>query len=419
MKSSLYHSKLPKDTVSALQKKARGYSDLIEEVRKHNDYSHPESSLFIAGDKEYQSAIRKKLGPFKGVKRVILVAIGGSIQGTHAVYKALSTNEKQLTIVDSVEEDTLKKVEEIVNSVNDSRHIALVIVSKSGTTTETMLNSLKIIEMWERKFGDAFHKRVIFIGNEGTEFLALGEKRGITCFSIPGSIGGRFSVFTAVGIVPLTLLGINVAALTKGAVEALAKGELRAIEKNAVTLAAYAETGVHTVNFFTFNKRLELLGFWYRQLLAESIGKDKTTAGEPFTKQLLPVVSTSTDLHSVAELYLGGYKGIYTHFIYHKEGRSYRLPTSHWMLEHVPFLKGKKVSDVKDIITESVLRAYNDQRLPYRYTEIDTCTAHEVGAVLATLMAEVMYLGNLFDIDTFGQPSVEFYKKYMRTALTT
>lgn len=205
--------------------------------------------------------------------------------------------------------------------------------------------------------------------------------------------------------------------LLKGAQSAVTKQSFEDIEASSVTLALHAFSGTHTVNFFTFNKRLRSVGLWYRQLLAESIGKSTTKSGTPFTHQLLPVVSTSADLHSSAELYLGGYTGMYTHFIYYNERSTTRIPQSHWMLDHMPILKGKKADTVKDIITEGVLHAYNDQLLPYRYTKMEKCTEYEVGFLLVSLMAEVMYLGYLFNIDAFDQPSVEFYKKYVRAEL--
>lgn len=419
MQSTFHNSTFPKDLVKEVTKKARVYTGKIEKVQASGIFERSESSLCIAGDVAYQKDIKKKLARFTRTKHVILVAIGGSMQGAQAVYDACVHKDiPRFNIVDSIEEKYMEDMERIISATNDARDIVLVVASKSGSTTETMLNALHIIALWEKKFGEAFLKQVVFIGNEGTPFLEAGAKKDILCFTLPHSIGGRFSVFSAVGIVPLTLLGINIPQLLKGALDAVKKESLIQIEESAVTLALHAYSGVHTVNFFSFNRRLRSCGLWYRQLLAESIGKNTTKGETPFTHQLLPIVSTSADLHSSAELYLGGYAGIYTHFIYYTERTSTRMPQAHWMLEHMPILKSKKAAGVKDIITEGVLHAYNDQMLPYRYTKMDKCTEYEVGFLLASLMAEVMYLGYLFNIDTFDQPSVEFYKKYVRAELS-
>lgn len=418
MKSTFSNSTFPKDVLKEFSKKARGYTAELKKIQKNKSYTLPESALFIAQDTEYQKNIKKKLSRFARSQHVILVAIGGSLQGTHAVYKACRPkNAPRLTIVDSIEDKYTEDTERIIGNAKSVHEISLIVVSKSGSTTETMLNAFTIISLGEKKFGEAFLKRVIFIGNDDTPFLEAGKKKNILCFTLPNTIGGRFSVFTAVGIVPLTLLGINIPAFLRGARDAILKESLDTIETSAVELTLHAYAGVRVVNFFTFNRRLRACALWYRQLLAESIGKNQTKSSLPFTHQLLPIVSTSSDLHSVAELYLGGYTGIYTHFLYYKEPTKNRLPTSHWMLDHIPFLKSKKSTVIKDIITEGVLHAYNDQLLPYRYTTLPKCSEYEIGFLLTTLMAEVMYVGHLLNVDTFDQPSVEFYKKYVRAEL--
>ncbi len=234
---------------------------------------------------------------------------------------------------------------------------------------------------------------------------------------MPESIGGRYSIFTAAGMVPLILLGIDVVSLREGALSAVSKKELKHREESAVTLALEAEAGTHTVNFFTFNKRLTLCGYWYRQLLAESIGKNMTTKGTSFIHQLLPIVSTSVDLHSMAQLYLGGYKNMYTQFVYYNERQPFHIRTAHWLLEHVPFLGGKTFDEVNDAIKHGVLRAYDDQKLAYSYTELPKCTAFEIGFLLESRMCEIMCLGYIFNVDPFDQPSVELYKKHTKSVL--
>ena len=419
MQSTFHNSVFPKDLLREFSKKARTYTASLAKIQDSHSYELPESALFIAQDVEYQREIKKKLSRFTRSQHVILVAIGGSLQGTNAVYKACRPkNAPRLTIVDSIEDKYVEDAERIINNAKSVREVSLVVVSKSGSTTETMLNAFIIISLGEKKFGEAFLKRVIFIGNDDTPFLEAGKKKKILCFTLPHTIGGRFSIFTAVGIVPLTLLGINVPALLKGAHDATLKESLSDVEESAVKLALHAYSGARVVNFFTFNRRMRACALWYRQLLAESIGKSQTKSSSPFTHQLLPIVSTSSDLHSVAELYLGGYAGIYTHFLYYKEPTKNSLSTSHWILEHIPFLKSKKATVIKDIITEGVLHAYNDQLLPYRYTTLPKCTEYEIGFLLTSLMAEVMYLGHLLNVDTFDQPSVEFYKKYVRAELS-
>lgn len=418
MKFSFHHTVTTKRRGRVLEKKVHSYTQKITRLLKNNDYKHPESSLVIAGDTKYQNAITKALKPFKGVKHVVLVGIGGSSLGTEAVYHALAfKTSPTLMVLDQIEKDALIKLEEFIKGVSNPKDIALVVVSKSGTTTETMLNAVKVLEVCEKKYGKEFNSRTIFIGNADTPFLKIGKKKKVLCFTMPDIIGGRYSVFTAVGMVPLTLLGIDTQSLREGALALFEKKQMAHVEQSTVILTEAAEHGMHTVNFFTFSERLEQCGYWYRQLLAESIGKRMTTKGTSFAHQLLPVVTTSADLHSMAQLYLGGYKNMYTHFVDYDEKGPYHLLTAHWLIEHVPFLAGSEVLKVKEAIRKGVLQAYDDQKLPYRYTELPKCSAHEIGLLLSSCMCEVMCLAHTLNVNAFDQPSVEFYKKHTRAIL--
>lgn len=419
MKSHSKNSVLPQPRLKAFETKLSKYTDRITALYGLKErYSAPESSLCISGDAAYQMGIQRELKRFKGVRQVILIGIGGSSLGTEAVYSALRTKKSpELTVIDEIDRESLEKVAVLMKSIADPKDIAVVVVSKSGTTTETMLNAVKVLEIGERQYGERLTKQLIFIGDKDTVFFDLGRKKGALCLSIPKVIGGRYSVFTAVGIVPLTLLGIDTAALRRGSQDAMKRASLQRIREHAAILALHALQGVHTVNFFTFNKRLELCGYWYRQLLAESIGKNMTIKKASFSHQLLPIVSTSVDLHSMGQLFLAGYENIYTHFVHFRDQSPYRLLSSHWLLSHVPFLKGKRVEEVSDAIMRGVLKAYDDEKLPYRVTELAECSAYEVGFLLNSLMCEVMCVAHVLSVDAFDQPNVESYKKHTRAAL--
>lgn len=420
MHSTLYNSTLKKGRVRVFDKKVTKYTATLLKLLKKNDYSTHESSLVVPSDDAYQKEIIKSLARFKGIKHVVLVGIGGSSLGTEAVYRALAfKTSPSLIVLDTINAESIQQFENCVKECTKAKDIVLVIVSKSGTTTETMMNATKVLEIAEKKFGEAFTSQTIFIGDKNSPFYKIGKKKKILCFYLPEIIGGRYSVFTAVGIVPLTLLGIDTISLREGASSILAKKELSQVAERALTLAIHAEEGMHTVNFFTFNERLTLIGFWYRQLLAESIGKNMTTKGTTFSHQLLPIVSTKADLHSMTELYLGGYKNMYTHFVSYDESHPFHLLSKHWLLEQLPFLKTKTSTEVNEAIKSGVIQAYEDQKLPYRITELEKCTAYEIGKLLASLMAEMMYLAHILDIDPFHQPSVELYKKHTRTILNS
>jgi glucose-6-phosphate isomerase len=216
---------------------------------------------------------------------------------------------------------------------------------------------------------------------------------------------------------PLALLGIDTAALRKGARDACKAKALAAAGDHAAIIAYQAQHGKDIFDFFTFSDRLAGIGLWYRQLLAESIGKATTCTGTPFTLTLLPTVSTARDLHSMAQLYLSGKKNIHTRFFHAKESSTRSIPLG-FMPATTDFLKGHTCTDIQNAIIQGIRAAYDAQDLAYTHTELNQIDAYEIGFLLASLMCEVMCLAEILDINAFDQPNVESYKQHAKTALT-
>lgn len=417
MQTRFSHTLLKKDTAS-LRRVATKYAKQLRSSIDAGLYNVPESALAVASDTEYQDALAHAVAPFGTPKHVVLVGIGGSSLGTQAVYEALKTPQSPtLLVLDALDDDMHDTVTRLLSSAQKPEDVALIIVSKSGSTTETVVQADAVCALFAKHFGDAYRSRVLVVTDASSALAAFAEEHSYLVCTIPPIIGGRYSVFTAVGIVPLMLLGIDTVALRKGAASAVsAEGIQLAIER-MLPLAHAAEQGVRTVNFFTFPPRLERVGHWYRQLLAESIGKSRTRAGKRFSRQLLPTVSTSIDLHSVAQLYLGGYKGVYTRFIDVHTGHTDALDGP-WVAALLPDVAQKQRAGVRHAIATGVMSAYDDAGLLYDATTLTSCTAYDIGHLLATYMVEVMLLCNAFDVSAFDQPEVELYKKHVRTALT-
>ncbi len=417
MRSSFSHTPLQKS--DAQSSHAGEYVTHIAKVIKNRDYAASESSLAISADTAYQNHIRSTLRRFSGVHHVVLVGIGGSSLGTEAVYSALKTDKSpSLLVMDTLDEENISAFRARLATVSKVKDIAVVIISKSGTTTETVTNATCVLQLFEKKFGEKSRAQVVFVGDEGSALVTMGHEKNVCTLTLPSSIGGRYSVFTAAGMVPLTLLKIDTESFLRGARNACTKKSFATIEKRASVLARMAAQGVHTVNFFTFNKRLRTVGLWYRQLLAESIGRHTTVDGKKFINHLNPTVTTDADLHSVAELYLGGYRGVYTRFVLAPELGATSVPKNHWLVKHVPHLGGKRVPEIRGAIRTGVLKAYDEQSLPYEKIELASVDAEEVGTLLTSLMCEMMVLAHLLNINPFIQPSVESYKSHTRSALT-
>ncbi len=418
MQTTTHNTKLPKNTYPKLSGLAHDYARELGDIAKKASYTKPESALSIIRDTKYQNALTKALAPFKNVKHVILVGIGGSSLGTEAVYHALSTPKSpRLTVLDSISDEALTDLSAELKTARTAKEIAIVIVSKSGGTMETLSNASGAIEIAQKRFGAKALKQVICIGDDATAFSEYARLNKFLFLPIPHVIGGRFSVFSAVGIVPLHLLRLDVAALRKGALDALLSKNLEASAEQAALIAQYAETGMHTFDFFTFNKRLTKIGFWYRQLLAESIGKSTNLRGAPFTHAIIPTVSSAVDLHSMAQLYLSGERGILTRFLYAQESATRKIPFTP-LLSHVPAVKGHTYQELQQAIMKGVHKAYDEQHLPYLNTQLKKVDAYEIGFLLSSLMSEVMCLAHVLDVNAFDQPNVEAYKRHTATELT-
>lgn len=418
MKTTSFNIEVNKPRLSVLEEKAEKYSRAVAAIITKKDYTKPESALAVFDDAAYQTECSNVAKSLRGSSHVVLIGIGGSSLGVEAIYHAvaLQTNAR-LHVIDAIEDDAMTRLEALVRNVEHVEDIAICIISKSGATTETITNAAAFIARAESVFGDEIKKRIICIGTEGTDFIQNAERNGVLTATIPKGIGGRYSVFTAAGMVPLSILGIDTEGILVGAKRALEKEGRKEIVVDAATLALLAEGGTHTLTFFTFNERLRMLGFWYRQLVAESIGKKMTRDGVTFSHQILPTVSTSVDLHSMTQLYLGGYQGMFTHFVYGDTESTHHKTLDHWLMRHMTMLEGHTPQEVKNAIREGVLKAYSDAKLPHRITHLARISTEEIGELLATLMFEVMCLCHVLGVDAFDQPNVEDYKAHTRAML--
>ncbi len=401
------------------RKKASVYSKKLVEHARTPGYAHPESALHAPFDSKVYSATAKKIAHLKGIKHLVLIGIGGSSQGVEAVYGALkNTASATLHVLDSIDEDRINAFDALLKKTKHLSDIAFVIISKSGTTTETLVNGTTALMRAEKRFGADVWKRVVLIGGESSALASFARKRKVIWVSFPDAIGGRYSVFTSAGIVPLMLLGVDTKSFLAGARKCVETETCNGGVDGATALAEAMTNGMHTLNLFVFDRRLESYAYWYRQLLAESIGKSHTKSGKPFTNAILPIVSSATDLHSVAQLYLSGSRGIFTRFL-DVERQSDALPLgNHELLENTPSLSMTTPSRVMDAIRDGVIFAYVDAGLSHEVLVLRQRTPEEIGRIMAHAMSEVMILANLLGVNGFDQPHVESYKKHTRQLLS-
>lgn len=415
----MYFSYLDTDSVTSTSlqstiKKLQPYRNKTKLVIETNDDQQPEYSLAHAKLPAVHDKIEELKKQFKGIKHLILVGIGGSSLGTEAVHAAADAGQVTLHTMDTVSANAIMRLLDNIKTVRTVKQLAVCVISKSGNTAETLVNAGVILEALEKKYTSAIYRQTVFIGNGNTEFLKAGKRLGVTAVTMPKVVGGRYSVTTEASLVPLALLGHDTDAFISGIIDA-ASTEFESVSaESAARLYSYITKNFCHYNFFAFEPRLYNLGAWYRQLTAESLGKETDRAGKPVTKGFVPTISTAVELHSVGQLYLSGFAGVYTDFVaFDDDSVDFAIPKKGISKTYGRY----SVQEVATALYGGVMGAYQERQLPYRSTIFDEELMYSLGLFMAMRMRETMYVAELMNLDAFDQPNVELYKNKTRSIL--
>jgi glucose-6-phosphate isomerase len=362
----------------------------------------------------------------------LVVGIGGSNLGTIAVQEAvLGKLYNQLNpaikvlYADTVDTDYINSIIRIIEpALKGGNNIIINCISKSGTTTETAVNFEVLLDVL-RKYKRDFEDCVVVTSDKDSELWNLGVEKGFDKLEIPEKVGGRYSVLSAVGLFPLGLLGLDLEELLDGAKSMRDLCISENIEENPAAKSAsiqfqHHRRGINIFDLFLFSNDLESLGKWNRQLVAESLGKEYNKKGEKVNNGLTPTVSVgSTDLHSIAQLYLGGPYDKFTMFVsVQNDNSSLNVPKLQDYAEIVAGIRGKSLKTVMDAILEGTKMAFIERKRPFTEIILPDKSEYSMGQFLQFKMIETIYLGYLLDVNPFGQPSVESYKKETRRILS-
>lgn len=399
---------------------------------KNSNYTDDRASLCLPFDEEYIQTIEAKAKEYKDkIKALVVIGIGGSNLGTIAIHEALKGkdyNEQdglKVYYADTTDARTISRIEEKIKRHQDNNEeVLLNAISKSGSTAETISNLATL---------QAVCKNIIITTDSGSKLEAYCQERDIPTLRIPKLVGGRYSVFSAVGLFPLSLIGIDIRKLTTGAKKAIedtvklaAASSTQPLQNTHVAaidnaLTTYAHMTAkdaakkRITNMFIFGSDFESIGKWNRQLVGESLGKENDKEGKQVHAGIFPTVSMgSTDLHSVGQYFLGGPQDFYHQFVLVDEDKK-EIPSSD-LETLVPAIKGKSLNDIMDAITKGTMTAAANKSIPFcTYTlSVDET---DIGYLLQTKMIETMIIGALLNINPFDQPNVEDYKKVTREIL--
>lgn len=398
-------------------------------------YDSEYASLHLLEDTQmqHQVALYVRAQQQRNPVYCVIIGIGGSNLGTKAVYEALygavhyaTKPTIQPLFADTVDAHSLQNMLAAVSqTLADGREVVVNLISKSGTTTESIANFELFWELLVRYRGDRAHESVVVTTDKNSPLWHWAYKKNITRLEIPALVGGRYSVLSPVGLFPLGLLGVDVQNLVAGAAHMaqLCRQEnlhLNPAVQRAIMIVDQYRKGMNIHDMFVGFPNLESFGKWYRQLMAESLGKEVDRSGTVVNVGITPTVSVcSVDLHSVAQLYLAGPRDKVTTFIdVADQDSTLCIPDLGKEFEDlVAKIQGKPVSFIMQAIMKGVQKAYAESNRPFMSIVLARLDAYALGQLLQLHMIEIMYAGYLLHINSFDQPQVELYKQATRKIL--
>ncbi|PJC40281.1 MAG: hypothetical protein CO042_04640, partial [Parcubacteria group bacterium CG_4_9_14_0_2_um_filter_41_8] len=347
------------------------YFDVLKKASKDDTYSMDESMLYLADDKKMRKQVLDLADKYKSdnLKEVMVIGIGGSNLGTWAVEDALQAHDVRLSYFDTAHARSLNEAKKRMKAIfDDGNHVLLNIVSKSGSTNETVMNAHVLLKELQ-SITDGWRDYVVATTQPESKLEAWAQKNNIDILPNPKTVSGRYSVLCPVGMFPLALAGVDIEKLHKGASKML-DACLKNDDENPALLscacvwnAMQNQSVMH--NLFLFDMDLERIGKWFRQLTAESLGKQG--------KGIMPIVSIgSTDLHSVYQIFLDGPKNVFTTFVSVKKGDDIDVPPIDEQMDAiVPELRGKSAQEVMSAIYEGTKGSYQKHGLPFCEAVLD------------------------------------------------
>jgi glucose-6-phosphate isomerase len=356
---------------------------------------------------------------------VCVVGIGGSALGAwaldcamHGPHPVQSNKHPRLVILDNVDPDFIGAA---LDSMSPKRTL-VVPIAKSGSTAETMATFLIVQDWLTRKLGRKAGRHIAVVTSEGRgDLKKLATEEKYQTFHLPENVGGRFSVLSAVGLVPAALIGIDIKKLTKGAAAMTGECWKRELEENLALRSALLHWLVwqrknKTIHVaFPYSNRLWGLAFWFRQLWAESLGKARRrNAADSANIGQTPVAALgTTDQHSQVQLYMEGPNDkVFTFWAVNKFEDAGRIPKTKLGLESFDYLAGQTLAKLIDAERRSTAAALAENKRPNCTFTMDRVDEEHVGAFMQLMEFETAFMGELLDINAFDQEGVELGKKF-------
>ena len=372
--------KLDKKTINT----KKIFSELLKEDNKilqslSNNYS--------------DSYTKKSLSKYKNFKNIRIIGMGGSSLGTRAIYSFLKHKiKKKLIFFDNLE----------TNKIKDKKKHLNLIVSKSGNTLETIVNSNIYINKFDQN---------IFITENKKNYLhVLANKLKSEIVHHNNYIGGRYSVLSEVGMLPADLMGLKPDHFRQFNLLIKNKRFLNNLIQNVTATIFFLKNKKINSIILNYDEKAQNLFNWYQQLIAESLGKKG--------KGLLPVISSlPKDNHSVMQLYLDGFKNNFFTFFYTHENKSLKIKNSK-ILSSQKYLKNRNLSEVIYAQKKATENVFSKKNIPFRSFEIKKRDEKTLGELFCFFILETILIGKSLNLNPYDQPAVELIKLETKRILT-
>ncbi len=375
--------------------------------------------LPVDHDREEFAAIKTAAARIRGQSSVlVVVGIGGSYLGARAVIEFLKTRNfnllpgnglKILFLGNSLDPEELSRIADICRETDFSVNV----ISKSGTTTEPAIAFRVLKSLLEQKYGDGANERIYVTTDRKKGTLKReADERGWSSFVVPDAVGGRYSVLTAVGLLPIAAAGVDIDELMTGAAEQRAASLGCGYEDDPSVLYAAIRNlcyrkGKRIELFASYETDFTMMNEWLKQLFGESEGKDG--------KGLFPAsVIYTTDLHSMGQYVQQGERLMFETVISFKKCvRDVVIDEVDGDPDGLNYLAGKSMSFVNGRAFEATVLAHCDGGVPNLIVELDDKSARSLGRLIYFFEKSCAVSGYMLGVNPFDQPGVESYKKNM------
>ena len=344
--------------------------------------------------KTYKNSYNRKLiDKYNKGLNYRVIGMGGSTLGTQTIYDFLGKKiKKNFSFIDNLQS---------ITKTNNKKKITNLVISKSGNTIETIINT--------NLFLKKKHKNIFITENKKSYLYLLAEKLKAEIIDHNNYIGGRYSVLSEVGMLPAELMGLNSNKFKNLNMLIKNKNFFNSLISNVGSTLYFIKNKKYNSVIINYDEKSENLFNWYQQLIAESLGKNK--------KGILPIISNMPkDNHSVMQLYLDGFKNNFYTFFFVKEKNSTKINTN-FDDNRMSYLKNKNLNQIKlsqKLATENI---FHKKNIPFRSFTVLKRDEKTLGELFSFFILETILIGKMLNLNPYDQPAVELIKNETKKIL--